>query len=116
MYNSWDDFNWDSYEHRNPWKCPACGIDNREDRDDCRICMCPRDNVCRFCKKPNEDIARYCRFCGKMTVFSAYKVFDPEARKKATKSSQAMDRKYKKLGHYFQWEDGPYQGLEDYYS
>ncbi len=51
-----------------------------------------------------------------MTVFSAYKVFDPEARKKATKSSQAMDRKYKKLGHYYQWEDGPYQGLEDYYS
>ena len=115
MYNRRDDSYWNLYEHRDPWKCPSCEIDNRGDRDDCRICMCPRDNVCRFCKKPNENIARYCRFCGKSTMFSAYDVFDPEARKERIKSARATDRKYRKRGHYFQWEDGPYQGLEDDY-
>ncbi len=103
-----------AYERREPWKCPACNIDNRGDREDCRICMCPRENVCRYCKRPNEEIARYCRFCGKATAFSAYKVFDSAGRNERIKSSRATDQKYRKLGHYYQWEDGPHQGLEDY--
>ena len=51
-----------------------------------------------------------------MTEYNIYGVFDSEERKRKAKSSQAADRKYRKLGHYYQWEDGPYQGLEDYYS
>ena len=115
MNNRWNDPYWDPYTHRLPWNCPACDIDNQGDRDDCRICMCPRDNVCCSCKKVNQKEARFCRFCGNITAFNAFKVFDPEERKKRIKSSKATDRKYRKRGHYFQWEDGPYQGLEDDY-
>ena len=120
MFCRLEDTHWEFYDpfdpyRRGPWDCPLCGIDNRKDRTDCRICMCPRDNFCRKCRKVNEDIARYCRFCGGKTEYNLYKVFDPAERKEAAKSSRAVDRKYKKLGHYFQWEDGPYQGLEDEY-
>ncbi len=112
-YDRWED-DPDEFPNKRPWKCAACGIDNRSDRTDCRICMCPRENSCPKCKKQNENNARFCRFCGSPTLFNLYKVFDPEAKKQAVRESRAMDRKYKKVGHYFQWEDGPYQASEEF--
>ena len=108
MNDLWEDP--EESARRGPWKCAACGIDNRSDRTDCRICMCPRDNLCLRCKKVNEAKARFCRFCGSPTAFSHYQVFDPEAKKQAIRDSREMDRKYRSVGHYFQWEDGPDQG------
>ena len=95
------------------WRCPSCDIENQADRTDCRICTCPRENICCYCKKPNEDDARFCRFCGKKTVFNAFHVFDLEGRSDRIKSSRETDRKYRELGYYYQWEDGPYEDLED---
>lgn len=105
---------YDPYQNQ-PWKCPKCGIGNRGDRKDCRMCMCPKENICSKCRKINEGKARYCRFCGSLTEFNRYNVFDPAERKKAARSSKATDRKYRAYGHYYQWEDGPYQGPEEMY-
>ncbi len=103
--------------HSGPsWNCPLCGIDNLFARTDCRVCMCPKSNTCSKCKKNNEAKARYCRFCGALTVFSCRNVFDPKVRKAAAKRSKDMVRRYQRIGHYFQWEDGPYQGLDDMYT
>ena len=79
MNDLWEDP--EESARRGPWKCAASSIDNRSDRTDCRICMCPRDNLCLRCKKVNEAKARFCRFCGSPTAFSHYQVFDPEAKK-----------------------------------
>ena len=120
MYNgSWENDDWeydpdDPEASRKPWNCARCGIDNRPSRTDCRMCMCPRDNACSKCKKINEPKARYCRFCGALTEFSRYRVFDPEVRKREARSSRAEDRRYRKVGHYYQWEDGPYQAIEEF--
>ena len=98
-----------------PWKCALCGTDNRVDRTDCRVCMCPQENLCAKCKKANENNARYCRFCGAVTEYSRYGVFDPEERKRKAKDARETIRKYKKYSHYYEWEDGPYQGPEEMY-
>ena len=109
---------WDPYDsrRREPWDCPACGTDNRADRANCRICMFPRDNLCTKCHQPNEETARYCRFCGALTVYNRFSVFDPEQHEQAVKDARETDRRYMEYGHYFQWEDGPYQGPEEMYT
>ncbi len=116
MFNDlWLDEEEAEHVKQGPWKCVLCGTSNRIDRTDCRYCMCPQENLCTKCKKINEAKARYCRFCGAITEHNHFGVFDPEVRKREAKDAKETIRRYKKYGHYYEWEDGPFQGPEEMY-
>ena len=60
--------------------CPRCNTKNHEDREKCRICLFPLENICSddVCNCLNSPKARYCKKCGQPTRFLILKAFDEE--------------------------------------
>ncbi len=110
-----DFFDPDELERNKLVKCPRCGTENRiYERKDCRVCVCDLINYCSNpnCRFENAPNARYCKKCGSLTAYSKNGVFDKEYCKPFRRDALATLRKYKKLGIYYQWDNGPMQDYD----
>ena len=61
-----------------PWKCPLCSVKNSRGEQRCRLCQLPAVNTCTGCIKELGRNARFCKYCGEMSVYFRYAVFDPQ--------------------------------------